>query len=260
MLNTARIALVCAFFQTLICAIIGYGFAKFKFKFKKILFICVIFTMVVPHETIQLSMFMKFRSFDIWGIVNGLGNMFNNLGTMFSHPEGMSAGYSQLQQGLADAIFNVNIPKPAAEQKKSFEALLTTALDEECSLEVVQTVHDQLCQCIQMHKESRVPDPLLISKEQVKTALTSCGISENRVSKFSVEFDEAFGSDAELHPKNIINDKRFEIKTPDVSIKVAPDRVDLIETRVIGGVKYILICADENVEVNGVNIHIKNEE
>jgi len=30
----------------------------------------------------------------------------------------------------------------------------------------------------------------------------------------------------------------------------------LIETRIIGGVKYILICADENVEVNGVNIHI----
>ena len=58
--------------------------------------------------------------------------------------------------------------------------------------------------------------------------------------------------------KNIINKNKFEIKTPDVSIKVSPDRSDLIETRVIGGVKYILICADENVEVNGVNIHIKD--
>jgi hypothetical protein len=45
-----------------------------------------------------------------------------------------------------------------------------------------------------------------------------------------------------------------------VIIKVAPDRTDLIETRVIGGVKYILINADENVEVNGVNIHIKDAE
>ena len=53
---------------------------------------------------------------------------------------------------------------------------------------------------------------------------------------------------------------RFEIRTPDVSIKVAPDRTDLIETRVIGGVKYIMICAEENVEVNGVSIHIADGE
>ena len=37
-------------------------------------------------------------------------------------------------------------------------------------------------------------------------------------------------------------------------------RSDLIETRIIGGVKYILVCADENVEVNGVNIHIEDRE
>ena len=166
----------------------------------------------------------------------------------------------QSYQNVIDVLFNVQAPKPAAEQKKSFEALLTTALDDECSLEVVQTVHDQLRQCIDMHKESKVADPLLISKEQVKTALKTCGVSDDHMSKFSVDFDEAFGFEAELHPKNIIDKNRFEIKTPDVSIKVNPGRSDLIETRIIGGVKYILICADENVEVNGVNIHIDEQK
>jgi len=161
---------------------------------------------------------------------------------------------------FVEAVFNVEAPKPAAEQKKSFEALLATSLEEECSMEVVQTVHDQLCQCIEMHKESKVAEPLLISKEQVKEALACCGISENRMAKFSVDYDEAFGFEAELHPKNIIDNKKFEIHTPDVSIKVAPERSDLIETRVIGGVKYIMICADEDVEVNGVSIHIKEKE
>ena len=163
-------------------------------------------------------------------------------------------------QNVIDAVFHVPAPMPAAEQKKSFEALLMTALDEECNLEVVQTVHDQLRQCIEMHKESKVPEPLMISKEQVKTALKSCGISDAHVSKFSVDYDQAFGFEAELHPKNIINDRRFEIKLPDVSIKVNPERSDLIETRVIGGVKYILICADEDVEVNGVSIHINDNQ
>lgn len=161
---------------------------------------------------------------------------------------------------LVSALFNVKAPMPAASQKTAFEALLSTTLAEECSLEVVQTVHDQLRQAIDMHKESKIPDPLLISKDQVKDALSACAVPEKNIAKFGVEYDETFGSEAVLHPKNIINNKKFEINTPDVSIKVNPERSDLIETRVIGGVKYILICADENVEVNGVNIHIGQEE
>ena len=164
------------------------------------------------------------------------------------------------QDGFIDTIFHTPVPKPAAEQKKSFEALLTTALGEECSLGLVQTVHEQLSQRIELHKEAKVPEPLLISKEEVQDVLTSCGISETHAAQFSVSYDETFGHDAELHPRNIIDSKKFEIHTPDVVIKVDPARSDLIETRIIDGVKYILICADEDVEVNGVNIHIQKEK
>ena len=164
------------------------------------------------------------------------------------------------QDALIEALFNTPVPMPAAEQKKCFESLLTTALGEECNLDVVQTVHDQLCQRIELHKEAKVPEPLMIAKADVKEALASCGVSEEHLAKFSVDYDETFGFEADLHPKNIIDSKRFEIKTPDVSIKVDPTRSDLIETRIIGGVKYIMICADENVEVNGVSIHIDEEK
>ena len=161
------------------------------------------------------------------------------------------------QEALIEALFNTPIPKPAAEQKKCFESLLTTSLGEECNLDVVQTVHEQLCERMELHKESKAPEPLLIDKEVLKDVLTSCGVSETSVSKFSVQYDEVFGFEAELHPKNIIDSKRFEINTPDIAIKVDPTRTDLVETRVIGGVKYILINADENVEVNGVSIHFQ---
>ncbi len=166
----------------------------------------------------------------------------------------------QSQDALIEALFNTPVPKPAAEQKKNFEALLTTALGDECTMDVVQTVHDQLCQRIELHKESKVPEPLMISKEEVKEVLSSCGVSEEHMTKFSVDYDEAFGFEADLHPKNIIDNKHFELKTPDVVIKVDPARSDLLETRVIGGVKYIMICADEEVEVNGVSIHINEKE
>lgn len=101
--NTTLLSVLCAVSQTLICSIVGYGFAKFKFRFKKIIFLFVIFTMIVPHDTIQLSMFMKFRYFDIWGIFGGIKNLFINLGDIFSHPEGMAAGYAALEQGFIES-------------------------------------------------------------------------------------------------------------------------------------------------------------
>ena len=164
------------------------------------------------------------------------------------------------QEAFIDAVFHVSVPRPAGEQKKSFEALLMGALDKECNMDVVQTDHDQICQRIAFHKESKDPEPLMISKEDVRDVLASCGVNQEHLAKFSVDYDEAFGFEAQLHPKNIIDNRHFEVHTPDVSIKVSPERSDLIETRVIGGVKYILINAEENVEVNGVSIHIGEEE
>ena len=66
--NTAILSLSCAIIQMLTCSFVGYGLAKFKFRGSKIIFFLVVFTMVVPHETLQLAMFMKFRYFDIFGI------------------------------------------------------------------------------------------------------------------------------------------------------------------------------------------------
>lgn len=161
---------------------------------------------------------------------------------------------------VADALFHTSLPKPAAEQKKSFEYLLTSSLADSCSLETMQAVHAEICQCMDMHKQCKVPEPLTISKEQFQNILTGAGAKEKEMASFSVAYDETFGYETQLHPKNIIDTNRFEIKMPDVSIKVAPEKSDLIETRIIDGVKYILICADADVEVNGVTICISEDE
>ena len=68
-MNTFTLSFCCAIIQTFICCLIGYGFAKFKFRGRNLLFMLVMLTMIVPHQTLQLSMFMEFRYFDIFGIV-----------------------------------------------------------------------------------------------------------------------------------------------------------------------------------------------
>ena len=59
--NTFTLSFVCAFLQMFVCSLIGYGFAKFRFRGNKILFALVMLTMIIPHQTLQLSMFMTFR-------------------------------------------------------------------------------------------------------------------------------------------------------------------------------------------------------
>ena len=66
--NTFFLSFSTAVIQTFICSLIGYGFAKFRFKGNSLLFLLVMLTMIVPHQTLQLSMFMNFRYFDIFGI------------------------------------------------------------------------------------------------------------------------------------------------------------------------------------------------
>lgn len=185
---------------------------------------------------------------------------FDNRGTNIYNALYYNKSVKENHQAFADAVFHAPVPKPAHEQKQSFEALLTRTLDEECTFDVVQTVHDEICQQIAMHKESKIPEALMIHKEQVKAVLEDCGVSQQHLAKFSIDYDAAFGFDAQVHPKNIIDDRKIELKTPDVIIKVAKDRSDLIETRIIGGVKYILINAEEEVTVNGVSIHIGDRE
>lgn len=160
-------------------------------------------------------------------------------------------------QEFADAMFKSEIPMPAAAQRETFQSILGDAVAEDCSFGVVQAVHEQLSGMIQEHKANREEEPLTVSKETVKDVLKSCGVSEPRVSEFEEQYDAGFGADAEVSPRNLIDAKQLEIRTPDVTIHVNPERSDLIETRTIDGAKYILIRAEQGVEVNGVNIHIE---
>ena len=70
--NTLLISLLCGLLQTFVCCLIGYGLAKFRFKGNNIVMLLVILTMIVPHQTLQLSMFMHFRYFDVLGILSFL--------------------------------------------------------------------------------------------------------------------------------------------------------------------------------------------
>ncbi len=175
-----------------------------------------------------------------------------NIYSALFYTRGIADGHRE----FIDAVFHTEIPMPAAEQKETFDAILVEALDKECSLEVIQAVHEQISDMVEDHKSSKAEEPLTISKQAVKNVLSSCGVDEEHVTAFEEKFDQQFGEDAGLPPQNLVNVKKFELNTPDVTIQVRPECRDLVETRMIDGIKYILIKANEGVEVNGIDIHI----
>ena len=70
----------------------------------------------------------------------------------------------------------------------------------------------------------------------------------------------AFGGGSEVPPQNLLGAAQLEYRTPDVVIRVNPDRQDLVQTRVLGGAKYLLINVDEGMELNGVSVRVPEEQ
>lgn len=161
-------------------------------------------------------------------------------------------------ENFAKNIFAAELPLPAGEQKNIFEAVLSNTLENECSYSVVQAIHDDIALRIEEHKNLREPEQLTITRTEIASVLESCGVSDEKIEAFKKKCDEEYGACAPILPRNIVEPRKLEVKTPDVTVKVNPERGDLVETRVIDGVKYILIRADADVTVNGVWVDIKD--
>jgi hypothetical protein len=157
-------------------------------------------------------------------------------------------------------IFGKDSPMPPKMQKATFNECLVETLSEECSYDVIRSVHQQFEEMILTHKESHDPEPLKVTKSTVKHVLESCGIGADKVESLGKAMDENFGESAELTPKNIVSVNKFEISTPSVTVKVDPEHKDLVTTDIINGVQYILIRATDGVEVNGIKINTDDSE
>ncbi len=155
-------------------------------------------------------------------------------------------------------IFGNKPPMPPRIQTATFNLCLKEALDEECDFELVRSVHSQISELVEQHRESRDPEPLMITKATVKSVLAGSGVDDERIKKMETALDESFGEGASLYPKNIVNTKKFDLTLPDVTIKVNPEKRDLVSTETINGVQYIMIRATSGVEVNGINIKLED--
>lgn len=153
-------------------------------------------------------------------------------------------------------LFAAEPPMPADSQRETFNTLLSDVTDGESNLEIIKNIQDEIGGIIAERKERKEYEPLSFSRDDICDILRSAEVSDERIDGFKEGFNESFGEKARLNPQNLVETKRLELASADISIKINPERSELVETRVIDGVKYILIRADEEIEVNGVPINI----
>ncbi len=80
--NTLFLNIGCSILQVLTCALTGYGFARFKFKGKSILFFIVIMMILMPSQIILIPQYMFFRYFNPFGVYHAItGNYINFINT-----------------------------------------------------------------------------------------------------------------------------------------------------------------------------------
>nr|WP_297706032.1 DUF4317 domain-containing protein [uncultured Butyrivibrio sp.] len=158
-----------------------------------------------------------------------------------------------LQPEFVEAMFGGRAPISAPEQKDLFDAVVQNVIGDQADYDIMKNIHDNLNDMIEDHEGD--PEPLELTKNDVKQLLQDSGVPEERMDYFEENYAKCAGEeDYPLLASNIANTKKFDIETPDVVIKVKPDRTDLVESKIIDGRQCLVIAVDDHIEVNGINV------
>lgn len=158
----------------------------------------------------------------------------------------------ELREGFVEQLLGSPLPLSAGGQKETFQTLIEETLGETCDIEIVKNIHEKINEMVEERKED--PAPLILDKNEVKTIFASSGVSNEKLADFDRYYDATAGEDTSMFVSNVVNTRSFEVKTPDVVVKVKPERMDLLETRNINGRECLVIALDGGVMVNGINV------
>ncbi len=159
---------------------------------------------------------------------------------------------------FVEGILGCSLPLSAGGQKETFHFIIEETLGDDCEYEIVKNIHENLAEMIEEHKE--LPEPLMLDKKEVKNLLEMSGVEEEKLADFDKLYDAAAGENTALMVNNVANIRTFEVKTPDVVVKVNPERADLVNTMTVDGKRCLVIEINDNVEVNGINVRTYKRE
>ena len=163
-----------------------------------------------------------------------------------------------LQEDLINNVLGCRLPMSAKGQLETFQNVFTETLGEDCDYETILNLHENLHEWMEEAKES--PDPVELTGRDVKVLLEQSGAPDEKIQNFEEEFQEIVGENQTFLASNLTAAKKVRIETPEIVIQVSPERMDLVETKIIDGKKCLVIPVDDYIEVNGINVLTMKKE
>lgn len=158
----------------------------------------------------------------------------------------------ELQSIFIENVLGATTPMSAANQKETFNNIITNTFGDECDFATIKTIHDTLNEMIEENKDE--PEPLVLTKNDVKHIFEESSLPNEKVEILEKQIVENIGEKPALVAANIADVRKFNIQMPDVVIKINPERTDLVETRMIDGKQCLVIEVTDRIEVNGVSV------
>ena len=152
-----------------------------------------------------------------------------------------------------EMLLGTPAPTSSVEQQGIFENMIAELADDKADFEVIKTLHDNLKEMTENAQMEAVDKQL--DKEDIKNIFKDAGISDERLADFDHVYARAGGTDNTIFaPQNLMEIDKFNVKAPDVEIKIKPDRTGLIQKKKVDGKNCIVVTLEGDIELNGIQV------
>lgn len=175
----------------------------------------------------------------------------------------------------------VSAPLPAKHQKDGFNTFVAEVLGEDSSIETMIAMQENFTELIKEKKEFSDSPTVVLDKDTVREVFVKSGVEESKLEVFDKKFDQQFDMqqyakrnrvlvDEEETPEpvvvpklkveqtilaeNVLPSRNIEVKGKDLLLRINTKHMDMIDTKIEDGKKYLVIELPEDAKINGVTV------
>ncbi len=159
----------------------------------------------------------------------------------------------ELHEEFVDSVLGAAPPIPVSSQKEMFQALIEETLGDRREYETIMSIQENVQERIEESKDN--PEPLTLGKKDVEQIFAESGVPQEQLQQFDTVYEKVMQEETPLVAANVVNARRFEVKTPNITVQVKPEFTHLLETKVIDGRNCLVIAIEDKVAVNGIPLY-----
>ena len=153
---------------------------------------------------------------------------------------------------ICSDLFGLSLPIAETDQRALFTSIVEQTLGRSCDFENVRNLTEAVGDLIRENEDAG--EPVQIEREQMRRLLSENGAEQSVLSDFDEAYDEAVGEGVPLMAENLVDTSKLEVKSDHMKLNVKAEMSEMVQTRVIDGVEYLLIPIGDGLTVNGIRV------